>query len=112
MWTFQHFNDCWLYFNDLKDGYSLAEMEGFDLHFRQRRKLRCHARPVGHEQQSTGLLHLDRFKSLIETKNIAPQAGCYFLAEMEGFELHFAFGKIIVRLGPALAGNSPPDCCI
>ena len=29
-----------------------------------------------------------------------------YLAEMEGFE------KIMVRLGPALAGNSPPDCCI
>ena len=26
--------------------------------------------------------------------------------------MHFALGKIIVRLGPALAGNSPPDYCI
>ena len=26
--------------------------------------------------------------------------------------LHFSFAKIMVRLGPALAGDSPPDCRI
>jgi len=41
-----------------------------------------------------------------------PSGGVFVLAEMEGFDLHFAFGKIKDRLRQAVAGNSPQDCCI
>ena len=36
----------------------------------------------------------------------------YPLSDGAGDEarLHFCFAKIMVRLGPALAANSPPDC--
>ena len=42
----------------------MAEKEGFDLHFCLMQKLWCCHRPAGDKQQSTGLLHLHRFKSL------------------------------------------------
>ena len=34
------------------------------------------------------------------------------LEQGTGIDLHFRFAEIIVPLGQALAGNSPPDCCI
>ena len=57
--------------------------------------LLCRSRRAGNEQQSTGLLHLDGFKSPIDVKNPnTPEGVLGFLAEMEGFEPPHALRRL------------------
>ena len=52
----------------------LEQGTGVDLHFAYAKLLCCH-RPAGGKQQSTGLLHLNRFDSLSYTKERSPPLG-------------------------------------
>ena len=58
------------------------------------------------------LVVIDRpFKSTLNIiKNTQPFGWVFFMAEKEGFVCIFTFVKIVVRLGPALAGNAHPRC--
>jgi hypothetical protein len=50
-------------------------------------KLRCHARPAGHEQQSTGLLHLIfESPSVLPNKKEMPQASLFYFLKGVGYE--------------------------
>ncbi len=69
-------------------------MEGFDLHFRRRRKLWCCRRLNGGKQQSTGLLHWIGSNPYSSQKDSHPVGVGVLLAEMEGFEPPHAFRRL------------------
>ncbi len=63
-------------------------MEGFD-------GIKVSPGPLPGEQQSTGLLHLEWFKSLsAKIKRPPRRGGLFILAEMEGFEPPHAFRRL------------------
>jgi len=80
------------------DKLQAIEMEGFE-RLSALRKIWCHSRPAGHEQQSTGLLHLDWFKSLHSaTKKKHTHGGCVsILKEVTCFNTKWTYSCLFVK---------------
>ena len=64
------------------------------------------------QQPATGRLHLYCSNPTLLIKQEPPLRRLLFYGGDGGIRLHFARGKIKVRLRQAVGGNCPPDSCI